>query len=241
MEAALSPLSPTDTFCFDCHPLVSCFNQCCRDLNQFLTPYDIIRLKKHLNLTAKEFLEKYTKSHIGPETGLPIITLKMERATGFACPFLSEAGCRVYENRPSSCRMYPLARMLTRSRETGRTTELYYLIKEDHCLGTANTRSWTTAQWVEAQGLSDYNRTNDQLMDIIQLKNTLKPGPLDPKSVRLFHLACYDQDDFRYHIFEKGLLDNYDLDTETRARIRDDDLALLEVGLSWIRRVLFDT
>ena len=239
MEEPLSPLSSTDTFCFDCHSEVSCFNQCCRDLNQFLTPYDILRLKKHLNLTAKEFLERYTVSHLGPETGLPIITLKTERATGFACPFLEATGCSVYENRPSSCRMYPLARMVTRSRETGQTTELFYLIKEEHCLGTANKRSWTTAQWIEDQGLSDYNRTNDRLMEIIQLKNSLKPGPLDPKSVRIFHMACYDQDDFRYHIFEKGLLDDFNLDSDTKARIEEDDLALLEVGLSWIKKELF--
>jgi Fe-S-cluster containining protein len=241
MEEPLSPLSPTETFCFDCHSEVSCFNQCCRDLNQFLTPYDILRLKKHFTLPAKEFLERYTQSHEGPGTGLPIITLKTEKASGFACPFLEASGCGVYENRPSSCRMYPLARMVTRSRENGQTSELFYLIKEEHCLGTANDRSWTTAKWVEDQGLSDYNKINDQLMKIIQLKNSLKPGPLDPKSVRLFHMACYDLDDFRYHVFEKGLLDDFGLDIDTKARIKEDDVALLEVGLSWIRQVLFDT
>jgi len=36
-------LTRDDTFTFACHPGVSCFNQCCRDVNIFLTPYDIIR------------------------------------------------------------------------------------------------------------------------------------------------------------------------------------------------------
>ncbi len=239
MEEPLEPLSPTETFGFACHPAISCFNQCCRDLNQFLTPYDILRLKHHFELSAKDFLAKYTESHLGPGTGLPIITLKTERSTGFACPFLETGGCGVYENRPSSCRMYPLARMVTRSRETGETTELYYLLKEPHCLGTTQERAWTADQWVKDQGLAEYNQMNDQLMEIIQLKNSLKPGPLDPKSVRFFHLACYDMDDFRRHIFEKGLLDDADLDGDTRARIKEDDVALLEVGLSWIKQVLF--
>ena len=78
-------------------------------------------------------------------------------------------------------------------------------------------------------------------MEIIRLKNSLKPGPLDPKSVRLFHMACYDLDDFRYHIFEKGILDDFGLDSDTKARIKEDDVALLGVGLSWIRQVLFGT
>ncbi|MDA8405004.1 MAG: YkgJ family cysteine cluster protein, partial [Desulfobacteraceae bacterium] len=40
-----------DTFAFRCHPGAACFNQCCRNLNFFLNPYDIIRLKKHLNIS----------------------------------------------------------------------------------------------------------------------------------------------------------------------------------------------
>ena len=36
------------TFKFSCHPKVSCFNQCCRDVNIFLTPYDVLRMKKRL-------------------------------------------------------------------------------------------------------------------------------------------------------------------------------------------------
>ena len=137
MDEPLSPLTSTEKFRFDCHPEVPCFNQCCRDLNQFLTPYDILRLKNHFKVTSKEFLDRYTVSHVGPETGLPIITLKTEKATGFACPFVEESGCGVYENRPSSCRMYPLARMVSRSRDTGQTSELYYLIEEAHCQGAA--------------------------------------------------------------------------------------------------------
>ena len=34
-------------FNFACHPGVSCFNQCCSDVNIFLTPYDVLRLKNH--------------------------------------------------------------------------------------------------------------------------------------------------------------------------------------------------
>ena len=41
-------LGPDDTFQFACHPGVSCFNRCCGDVNIFLSPYDVLRLKTGL-------------------------------------------------------------------------------------------------------------------------------------------------------------------------------------------------
>ncbi|MEZ4604032.1 MAG: YkgJ family cysteine cluster protein [Desulfobacterales bacterium] len=35
------------------------------------------------------------------------------------CPFVTADGCRVYQNRPSSCRMYPLIRVVRRARADG--------------------------------------------------------------------------------------------------------------------------
>ena len=53
------------TFRFACHPGVSCFTQCCRKLDLFLYPYDIIRLKKRLGISSEEFLDKsFDRSNI---------------------------------------------------------------------------------------------------------------------------------------------------------------------------------
>ena len=41
MENDMIPLARDDQFQFACGPEVPCFNACCRDLNQFLTPYDL--------------------------------------------------------------------------------------------------------------------------------------------------------------------------------------------------------
>ena len=108
---------------------MACFNECCRNLNQFLYPYDILRLKKKLGLTSGEFLERYTTQHIGPESGLPIVTLKTADAERLTCPFVTEKGCRVYSDRPASCRTYPLVRAIARNRGTGRVREHFMLIK----------------------------------------------------------------------------------------------------------------
>ena len=76
METELVLLGKDDPMHFHCGPSVACFTQCCRDLNQPLFPYDVLRLKKALNLTSDQFLSQYALQHVGPETGLPVVSLK---------------------------------------------------------------------------------------------------------------------------------------------------------------------
>ena len=75
-EPELIPIGIDDTFGFVCHKEVLCFNHCCRDLNQALTPYDVLRLKNHLKITAQVFLEQYAVVYSGPATGLPVVSLR---------------------------------------------------------------------------------------------------------------------------------------------------------------------
>jgi Fe-S-cluster containining protein len=239
MENNISPLSSNDTFKFSCSKNVACFNECCRDLNQFLTPYDILRLKNRLGLTSSIFLEQYTTQHTGPETGLPIITLKTDYAHEFKCPFVTASGCRVYEDRPSSCRTYPLIRVASRSRETGTVAEQYMLLKETHCLGCQQGQNWTVREWIENQEVAVYNQMNDMFMEIIGLKHRSLPGPLDIKSGLMFHLACYDLDTFRSHIFDKDLPGDWNLDPKTLDVLKHDDVELLKLGFKWVKETLF--
>ncbi len=239
MDSNMTPVSLNDTFKFSCSEQTPCFTECCQDLNQCLTPYDILRLKNHLNLSSTLFLENYTTQHIGPDSGLPIITLKTDPLGALKCPFVSRSGCRVYRDRPSSCRTYPLVRLASQSRKTGKITEQYLLLKEPHCLGFNQGHTWTTRSWISDQGVAAYNHMNDLLMEIISLKNRLLPGPLDVKSSRLFHMACYDLDTFRSKIFAKGRLDDWIVDDNTLDAVANDDEALLKLGLKWIKYKLF--
>ena len=239
MEPEMSPLLPGESFCFACSPDVPCFNECCRDLNQFLTPYDILRLKNSLGLSSGDFLQRYTVSHPGPETGLPVVSLKQDPADSLKCPFVRPEGCAVYADRPSSCRMYPVARALSRSRETGATTEHFALIKEPHCKGFGNTREKSVDRWIEEQGLKEYNEMNDRLMTLISLKNRLLPGPLEPRLAEQFHLALYDLDNFRQAVFEQNLLGGLKVDKTILEQSQADDVELLKLGIQWIRFKLF--
>lgn len=240
MEAQLIPLAPDDTFSFFCSREVSCFNACCRDLNQFLTPYDILRLKDRLEMTSGQFLEKYTVRHVGPESGLPVISLKPNAGDALICPFVTPGGCRVYPARPSSCRTYPLIRAVSRSRETGRLSENFMLLREPHCRGFDQGSTRTVRNWLEDQEVVPYNRMNDRMMEIISLKNIRHPGPLHISAQHLFSLALYDLDTFRVQVFEKGLIDDISPDPILMERAATEDLALLAVGIEWVKARLFD-
>ena len=238
VEDHLKPIEPDKHFRFECSPEVACFNECCRDLNQFLYPYDILRLKKRLGLSSGEFLERHTIQHIGPESGLPVVALKAADAKRLTCPFVTPDGCRVYPDRPASCRTYPLARAISRNRQTGRVGEHFVLLKEPHCLGFNAAKSQSVRQWIDDQQIRIYNRFNDQMLDIIRLKNRLRPGPLDPKSRQLFYETLYDLDRFRTRIFKNKLFDQTAVDPQKRAEAESDDTALLQIGMAWVKQVV---
>lgn len=57
---------PDHPFYFDCRAEVPCFNHCCRDLNQVLTPYDVARLRHHLGMSSTAFLDRFTRRQMAP-------------------------------------------------------------------------------------------------------------------------------------------------------------------------------
>jgi len=52
-------------------------------------------------------------------------------------------------------------------------------------------------------------------------------------------VALYDLDNFRNQFFNNSLLGNVDVDPQKLAAAETDDTALLEVGIEWVKQVLF--
>ena len=240
MSDEITPVSEESVFRFLCDKCVPCFNECCRDLNQFLTPYDILRIKNALVMTSTNFLSCYCREHTGPESGFPIISLKSVDTVELKCPFTTPAGCKIYDDRPSSCRLYPLARGISRNRATGKITEHYMLMREPHCRGFEQDNPQPVNQWILQQGLAVYNEMNDLLMDVISIKNQYSPGPMDMATSRLFYMACYDLDEFRPHLYIKGAMDNLKIDPDLLEAAKVDDVALLKIGMEAIRQTLLE-
>ncbi|MCG8688547.1 MAG: YkgJ family cysteine cluster protein [Desulfobacterales bacterium] len=239
MSDEMIPVDLNDPMEFCCAAENPCFNECCRDLNQALTPYDILRMKNALNIPSQKFLREYTSLHFGPESGLPIITFKPNPATGHACPFVREKGCSVYNDRPASCRMYPLARAIARDRQTGQIREFFARIEEDHCKGHGREDGITVDQWIQGQKVADHNRENDKLVELISLKNQIMPGKLEGAQADSFYMALYDLDEFKDKIQNNNLLDGLDVPEALMDKILEDDLALLNFGIAWLKYELF--
>lgn len=237
-EPELIGLGPDEPFNFDCHPGVRCFNHCCQDLNQALTPFDVLQLRNHLDMPWSAFLNQYASLYIGEATGLPVVSLRFSSAQQKHCPFVTPHGCSVYDARPTSCRLYPLARALQRSRKDGLISEHFALIKEPHCKGFESRCSFTPQQWIECQGAPAGLAANDALMEIIALKNRMRPGRLDPEQERWMVMAFYDLDQLKQQAND-GQLPSPPPEQLRSLPSADANTEWLDWGLNWIRHALF--
>lgn len=233
------PLVPGEKFRFSCHKKLSCFTHCCRDLNLFLSPYDILRLKNRLGIPSGEFLRRYASTNIGILSGFPVMTLRMKKDPERTCPFVTADGCTVYEDRPASCRTYPLGRLVEKNRDTNAKKETYFIFKEDHCSGFEELTEWSIEEWLDDQEIGIYNQMNDLFMELIVSRDRAGVTHLTGEQMRNFALACYNLDKFRDAVFSPGFLDTFALPADYLAGLRSDQLELMKFGIRWAQFTLF--
>lgn len=229
----LQPLTD-GRFRFACHPGVPCFTECCRDLKLLLTPYDILRLKNRLGLSSEQFLDRHADCVFDENRNLPMLYLGMNDDERRTCPFVSAGGCTVYEDRPSACRIYPIARASRLHRLHGTVVENYFVLREKHCRGFEEERTWSTGEWLNDQGLRAYYQSNDLWMEIITHPR-LRQACLAAKQQQMFYLASFNSDKFRELIFGSRFLSLFDLSEEEVEGIRSDDAALLGLAYRWMK------
>jgi Fe-S-cluster containining protein len=238
-------LGSESEFKFKCHPGVACFTQCCRDINIILTPYDIIRLKNKLGLSSEEFLALYTAPQMLEKTGLPVVTLKFLDPEGKepdskTCPFVRENGCLVYDDRPTTCRYYPLGVASLSHKEDADDVEFYFFVHEPHCLGFKEDKLWTVRQWRKDQGVDIHDQINAEWTDLVVRKRSFPPNmQLTEQTKKMFFMVSYNIDKFREFVFESSFLERYELDAAGLNKIKDDEIALLQFGLKWLKWLLF--
>ncbi|MCG6892972.1 MAG: YkgJ family cysteine cluster protein [Desulfobacteraceae bacterium] len=229
------------TFKFRCHPGVSCFTQCCRGINIVLTPYDIIGLKNRLGMRSEDFLAVYTEPQLLEKTGLPMVTLKLLDDERKSCPFVRDGeGCILYEDRPTSCRYYPLGVAALQHKEGSDDEGFFFFVHEEHCRGFEEDKIWKVREWREDQGVEVRDRVNAEWTDLIVRKRSFPASiQLTEQARQMFFMVSYNIDRFREFVFESTFLQRYPVEKEMQERIRNDETALLEFGLSWLKSVLF--
>lgn len=226
-------------FRFGCHPGVSCFNRCCHDADMYLYPYDIIRLKRRLGIRSETFLDTYTDTRIRDNPFFPHVMLKMASTEGKPCPFLCAEGCSVYEDRPFSCRAYPLEPAVSRKEGEEKET-VYYISRHHYCQGHEESRRQTVARWIAGQGWAPYTAMNIAWVSIDTLlrNNPWGSRGLDSPALKMTFMACYNIDRFREFVFNSSFLTRFSIPEERLAAIRAEDEVLLLFSFDWIKYVL---
>ncbi|MEE4355970.1 MAG: YkgJ family cysteine cluster protein [Desulfococcaceae bacterium] len=228
-------LEAGDTFFFRCHPDIACFNLCCRNLNLFLYPYDVIRLKNHLGISSDQFLEEYTDAVLREGSWFPEVLLRMAENKEKTCPFLTDTGCSVYPDRPDSCRSFPVEHGLFFN-EKGQSETLSFYRPPDFCLGQHEDQELTPESWRADQEAQRYHQMTVRWAEIRSLfqKNPWgTEGPQGPKAKMAF-MAVYNIDSFRDFVFNSSFLKRYKIKKDLQKKFRRKDEQLLQLSFEWI-------
>ncbi|MFH0730812.1 MAG: YkgJ family cysteine cluster protein [Pseudomonadota bacterium] len=229
-------LAPKDTFSFRCHPGIGCFNRCCRNLNLFLYPYDVVRLKNKLGLSSDAFIEQYVDVVMREGNYFPDVLLKMAENADKTCPFLTESGCSVYSDRPDACRTFPLE--LGVLYESGRLKgeTVCFFKPPAFCLGPTELTLWTPQTWEKDQQAEVYHRMTLRWAELkrLFLQNPWGPSGMENPKAKMAFMATYNVDQFREFVFGSSFMKRYHVASTVLRKIKKIDSELMKFGFSWV-------
>ena len=240
-------LKQGDMFAFSCHKGVSCWNECCHGADIMVTPGDMLRLSRHFGIRPIEFLDRYCYQAQWEKAGLPVAKLRMAGDDGSGpCAFVdADKGCTVYENRPVTCRYYPLGLAAIKMKGQDDKENFNFLVKESHCRGHDESKLQSVAQYRKEQGTDEYDQVNSGWMDILMKAASWAStgGPygkeIAGKTQGMFYMVSTDIDAFRRFVFETRFLEIYEIEKETTEVLKTNDAVLLTLGFDWLKNVIF--
>lgn len=233
------PFENENPFHFECHPDISCFTECCAKLRLLLMPYDILRMKNRMKMSSDQFLEKFTETLFDQHPRFPVVKLKMKDEEGHRCPFVTERGCSIYEDRPEACRLYPVGRASALVDRETNAREKYFIVNEVHCRGFEEKMEWTLEKWLNHEGVKEYKAMNGPWLGIMTSSKSLGSKAHITKKHQMFFMASYNLDQFRKFLFNSKFFDHFDVEGDLKERIKRDDVALMEFGFDWLKFSLF--
>ncbi len=224
---------------FSCHKGISCFNACCKQADITLTPYDIIRLKESLGKSSTEFLKEHTVPFQMEQDGLPGV--KLRTTDDGVCLFMTEDGCGVYADRPTSCRYYPLGHMSMRKTGAIQEETHYFLVQEEHCKGHDEARELTIQEYLKQQDTVYHDEMNKEWLQIMLKKRSAGPtvGALPESTLQMFFMCSYDMDRFRRFVLSDAFRTTYALEDSVYEALEKDDIPLMQFGVKFMKQAFF--
>jgi Fe-S-cluster containining protein len=189
-------------------------------------------MKNALKITSGDFLTSYTDILVG-DAGLALVALRMRDDEKKSCPFVTSGGCKIYEDRPWSCRIYPLKPESTDITEKS-GKEYYSVMVVPFCLGLAEDKVTTVERWKTGQGIPIYLEMEKPFKKITMNKDLSDKKIINKKIQEMYYMACYDLDRFKRFVFESKFLETFEVDTETVEKIKHDDVELYKFAMRWL-------
>lgn len=230
-------LSPDEPFCFACRPGLACFNSCCRDKRLPLLPYDFLRLRRGLGRPAAEVLSQHVELEADPVSGWPALRIRLTPEG--ACPFVTDQGCAIYADRPTCCRIHPLARAVAPGKGGQPPREVFLRSETPGCLGWDQPDQLTIGAWIEDQGLAPYQAANNQALGLFMHPARKGKVSLNDQQTHAFISALYHLEAFRPLAASPGFGDKFGFDQARVAQALEDEEKLLALGVDWLVKVLF--
>jgi uncharacterized protein len=226
-----------ETFNFQCHAALACFNRCCRNLNLFLYPYDVLRLSRHLEISTDEFIERYVDVVLRDGHYFPEVLLRMAENHEKTCPYLTEDGCSVYPDRPDTCRTFPVEQGAQYDAVTDTTTAVHFFRPPDFCLGQHEEKQWTTDTWAADQEAEQYHEMTMRWARVRRMFQSDPWGAEGPRGAkaRMAFMATYNLGRFREFLFNSTFFKRYRIKPDVKRRLRTSDKSLLLFGFEWVK------
>ena len=163
-----------DTFRFSCNQCGKC---CINREDILLSPFDLFRVSKKLNMKPDEFVTKYGEVYIGDSSRMVIVRLRPLGSIK-RCPLLKDRKCSVHDAKPTVCAMYPIGRAIRidtnkQTSEQMTTKNIEYIFNGAHC---GNAETHTVREWLTSFGIPiedeffvEWHKTITELHDIVVL------------------------------------------------------------------------
>ena len=240
-----SPVMPellegTTTIQFQCRKGIDCWNACCSNIDISLTPVDILRLSRRLDISTTEFLVQYTFPYELEPNGIAGVKFKPVE-NGSACQFMRPEGCDVYTDRPTACRYYPVALLSMRRSDEYTDRNAYALVKEAHCHGHNEPRQISIEDYRQEQGVVEYDELGRGWRQLVLKKKSSGPtiGAPSKRSLQLWFMACYDLDRFRDFVASTAFNEVYDIPWNEMQKILSTDTELMLFAFQFLRQTMF--
>ena len=192
-------------------------------------------------MSSDQFLDDFVDVVMRPSNYFPEVILKMSDDNENTCPFLTPSGCSVYPDRPDTCRSFPVEQGCIYHSHRKKAEIIRFYRPPDFCMGQHESNTWTSDTWASDQEAKTYTQMTTRWAEIkylFQANPWGSEGPTGPRAKMVF-MATYNIDRFRDFVFESSFLKRYKIAPKVRKKIKTDDVALLKLGFSWVKLMLW--